>query len=212
METVKKLLLTSSPYLSQNITNLIVSSIGNEVEKCKAAIIPTAARELKKNQNGAKGIYKIFTDCGFKEVELIDIEFENPQILIDFDLIFMTGGDPFYLLMQLKRSGADNILKELYARGVFLAGSSAGAMVYGKDIRLAKCFNKLCQQNEQEDLSGLSLLPSLVLPHTTFLRKEYPYFEKRVSECENQAGFPVLFIDDDEAILILNGVAQSFSL
>ncbi len=212
METTKKLLLTSTPYLSQNITDLIIGLLGNEVDKCKAAIIPTAARELKKNQKGAKGVYKIFTDCCFREVEFVDIEFEEPRKLIGYDLIFMTGGDPFYLLKHLKRSGADNLLKELYIKGVFMAGSSAGAMVYGADICMAHYFDNICQREDQEYLAGLSFIPSAVLPHTNLLKKENPSFANIVLEYENQSDFPILFIDEGEVKLIINGVIQSVSL
>jgi len=210
MEIIKKLLLTSSPYLSQNITNLLASFFGNNTGLCKAAVIPTAARKLKEKQNGAKAIYERLNECAFRAVDFVDIEFENPKKLIGYDLIFLTGGDPNYLLMHLKKSGADNVLKDLYSNGIFMAGSSAGAMVYGKDIRIAQYFDKTHQPYIDEDFSGLSCLPSIVLPHITSLRTEFLNFEKLVSECENQVGFPVLFIEDDQAIFILNDVPQSF--
>ena len=67
-----------------------------------------------------------FHEMGFGNVEFIDIEFEDPDKLQDYDIIFLNGGYPFYLLHHLKNTGAHVILKKLIDDGKIIVGLSCG--------------------------------------------------------------------------------------
>ena len=49
-------------------------------------------------------------------------------------MIFVGGGNTFFLLQELKRSGADKIIAQEVAKGKFYIGESAGAIAACPDI------------------------------------------------------------------------------
>lgn len=54
------------------------------------------------------------------------------------DIIYVTGGNTFFLLKELKRTGADKIIIEEVNAGKLYIGESAGAMVTAANIEYAK--------------------------------------------------------------------------
>jgi cyanophycinase len=76
------------------------------------------------------------------------------------DLVYLTGGDPVYLLETLGNSAAWEAALEVWKSGRCLAGSSAGAMVLGGRMWAPG----------QGWRNGLGLVPRLaVIPHQTRL-------------------------------------------
>lgn len=61
-------------------------------------------------------------------------EAEVRVALADADIIYVCGGNSFYLLDQMKRCGFATVLNEAFARGAWYMGSSAGAVVACPDI------------------------------------------------------------------------------
>ncbi|WP_246183382.1 hypothetical protein [Paenibacillus methanolicus] len=61
----------------------------------KASIIATASPKKEKNRfaQKAKDDFKMM---GFQDVDFIDFEFENPELLAQKDIIYISGGNPFH--------------------------------------------------------------------------------------------------------------------
>lgn len=55
-------------------------------------------------------------------------------ILSESDYIFISGGNTFYLLQELRRTGADQLISDWINRGKPYIGSSAGSIVLAPDI------------------------------------------------------------------------------
>lgn len=51
--------------------------------------------------------------------------------------IYIGGGDTVKLLREIRRSGFDGYLKKMVATGIPVYGGSAGAIIFGEDIRTA---------------------------------------------------------------------------
>lgn len=43
----------------------------------------------------------------FKKVDFNDIEFDKPELLEKYNVIYFNRGNPFYLQYNMKKSGAD---------------------------------------------------------------------------------------------------------
>ena len=56
-------------------------------------------------------------------------------LLAGKDVIWVSGGNGFYLRWILKESGADEIMRELVAQGTVYAGWSAGAVLAGPTLQ-----------------------------------------------------------------------------
>jgi dipeptidase E len=57
--------------------------------------------------------------------------------LKNYAAVFIGGGNTFYLLKTMREAGFDKLLVKYYKQGGTLAGSSAGAVVLGKNILTA---------------------------------------------------------------------------
>ena len=84
------------------------------------------------------------------------------------DYVFVSGGNTFFLLQELKRKGVDKMIIEHIDNGKMYIGSSAGSMVLSKDIGYVKYMDS---PDAAPDLNGsfsaLSVVDFCIVPHLT---------------------------------------------
>ncbi|GHV53198.1 putative peptidase Lmo0363 [Deltaproteobacteria bacterium] len=86
----------------------------------------------------------------------------------DADYIFVEGGNTFFLLQELKRSGADKLIIEHINKGKLYIGASAGSMVVSENIEYVKYMdNPAAAPNLNDDFSALSVIDFCIVPHCT---------------------------------------------
>lgn len=101
---------------------------------------------------------------GFKEDNIFLSENEiSKQDLKNMDFIYVTDGNTFEILKVLQEKKLLKPIRAAVANGTIYIGSSAGAMIAGKDIALAKDKNTVNLQ----DLEALKLFDGTVIPHYT---------------------------------------------
>ena len=81
--------------------------------------------------------------------------------------VFLAGGNTFYPLQELRRSGAAQLLEELVPRGFPLVGASAGAVVTGPSIEPVAAIDDPSKAPALSSFDGLNLIPFVPLPHHT---------------------------------------------
>lgn len=79
-------------------------------------------------------------------------------------VIFVAGGNVFYLLQEVRKSGFYAVLSKLSPETVYV-GSSAGSVLVGPDIGLVDTLNNPAEAFDLKDYSGLNLVDFVVLPH-----------------------------------------------
>ena len=72
----------------------------------------------------------------------------NSNELSEFDLIYILGGNSFLLIKEVKKSGADKILKELANQDKVLIGYSARSLLWGPSLELLNYADPLLGFNE----------------------------------------------------------------
>ncbi len=102
----------------------------------RVAIIPTAAARENPRRAADNGV-RYFEALGAEASAVMIVarpDADDPALvasLLDADLVYLTGGDPGYLLDALQETEAARALRELHKAGRWVVGSSAGAMVLG---------------------------------------------------------------------------------
>ena len=116
----------------------------------------------------ASCIGRAFNKLGAAVTE-IDISTEAystiQSVFEDADVIYFTGGNSFFLIDQLRKTGTDELLKKELAKGKLMIGESAGAIICAPSIQYIEQMDEKPEDYSQEDDAGLDLIDFYVLPH-----------------------------------------------
>ena len=84
------------------------------------------------------------------------------------DYVFVSGGNTFFLLQELKRKGADKMIIEHINEGKLYIGSSAGSVILSKDIGYVSSMDSpKAAPDLNGDFSALSVIDFYIVPHLT---------------------------------------------
>jgi dipeptidase E len=199
MRRENSLLLLSSGIDSPNV----LPSARERIEGYSSAVIvTTASREYKEKNKHAIVTQASLLALGLETVDYLDVEFEDASALLNYDVIFIGGGHPFYLMQHLIRSGADSVLREISAEGdAFIIGNSAGAVVLGPDLRIVSTFDPDLAEG-YENLAGVGLFPFTVLPHANRWEERLPDLKDRLSNFSEDTGLYVERIRDGDGAYV----------
>lgn len=114
--------------------------------------------------SGRKALEKLGLIVDILEVSAAAAD-EIEEKLRNNDFIYITGGNTFFLLQELKRTGADKIIIEEVEAGKLYIGESAGAMVVSADIEYAKAMDSVKKAPSLTDYNSLGLVECYAVPH-----------------------------------------------
>jgi uncharacterized peptidase lmo0363 len=120
--------------------------------------------------------YKEYVKLGQKSLEGLGLKVlpldaatasseEIRSTLSDGDLIYVSGGNTFYLLQELKRKGADKLIQREIETGKPYIGESAGAMILAPSIEYVQLMNETQAAPELTSFAALGLIEKYPLPH-----------------------------------------------
>ena len=193
----KTLLLTSAGMaMKEEIANLLQKPAYD----ITVAFISTAAK-AKEEPAFLKQDWTIMRDeMGFN-VEEVDIEGKTENQVMNLlklkDIIFVEGGNTFYLLRAMKKCNFEKIVRKLLKLGKVYIGVSAGSIVAGKTIKSAEWGG---DENivKLKNLKGLNLVPFDIFVHyqpenAELIRKKLPWKWQRKK---------LRILTDEQAILV----------
>ncbi len=111
---------------------------------------------------------KAFIDLGIiiKDLDIIGKhQNEISKVFSESDMIFVSGGNTFYLLQELKKSNADQLIIDEIKKGKIYIGSSAGSIILSKDILYVDKMDDKRKATELENFLGLNMVDFYTLPH-----------------------------------------------
>lgn len=153
-----------------------------------AVFIPTAAKADGGGTIYVKRQRRALEKLGIKAC-VLDISAagsnEITAKLLNSDIIYIGGGNTFYLLQELKRSGADKLIKEQVLLGKAYIGESAGAVVAAPCIDYIEDMDKRDAAPNLRDCSALGLVDFYTLPHMNsfpFIRASRMIAEKHSND------------------------------
>lgn len=203
---MSSLLLTSCGFNTEDIKNQFLSFIERDISQLKVSIITTAS-PMKENNRYAQRAVQDFKDMGFQHIDFVDIEFDDPQLLIHSDVIYINGGNPFTLLYYAKKSGADEIIKTLATQNVIIVGVSAGTLLLGPNINIVDFFTPQMNTMDLTDFKALGVTDKLIFPHydreDKFKDSTNKTIEERIIAFESNENCKVTRLKDEEYISIL---------
>lgn len=200
-----KLLLTSAGLSNKSISDTLQEMVGKPFKELNLVFIPTAANVEK----GDKGwLIDDLSNCkklGFASVDIVDIaavpkETWQPR-LNEADILIFGGGNDFYLMDCLKKSGLAEILPQMLETRIYV-GISAGSMVTAKKLPSRELQALYYEEDvgvEIKDDNGLGLVDFQILPHSN--SPDFPDLNaEKLETLTRDVSNSIYALDDNSAI------------
>ena len=194
----KTLLLTSGgmPQMKDEIIKLLQKPAYD----ITVTFITTASNPEENKDYIQNDLIIMRDELGFN-VEEFDIEgkkeSEVMKVLELDDIIYVAGGNTFYLLKAMRKCNFGKIIRKLLKQGKVYIGVSAGSIVAGRTIKIALWENDK-NMVKLKNLKGLNLVPFDIFvhyqpEHAEIIKKKMPWKWQRKK---------LKILTDDQAILV----------
>jgi len=196
------LFLTSEAH---NVLDKFVEIFEINPSELTVAFIPTAA-DFDENKSYVNLDRNKLLELGFKVIDINiagKIEKYLQKRLEKADIIFVSGGNTFYLLEKSISSGFDKIVKRLVERGVYYIGSSAGSVLAGRTIEHVKLLDNAELASNLKIYDGLKLIDAMILPH--YGNKKYEARMNQIVKNYAAQKNKIITLTDNQAVIVKDG-------
>ncbi|MFA6601921.1 MAG: Type 1 glutamine amidotransferase-like domain-containing protein [Candidatus Paceibacterota bacterium] len=202
-----KLLLTSGGLTNQAIAEALFDLVGKRPEETSLVFIPTASSIETEDKKWLIDDLMNIKKQNFKKITITDISAVPEKIwrpqLEEADVIFFGGGNSYYLMDWINKSGLVAILPELLKTRVYV-GLSAGSMVTAPNLNVRLSKTLYGAEAEKETMAGLGYVNFLFLPHLN--SPDFPIrVESTMKSALKEAKQKTYVLDDESALKITDG-------
>lgn len=178
-------------------------------EKPKLVVVSTASQ--KSSQVGSS-YHRLFRELGAESVEVLELSCRkhaqssvSTKLIAEADGVFFTGGDQLRLTSLLCGTSVHQGILDSLARGVVVAGTSAGASAMSSTMIVGGLDEVEPQRGAVSLAAGLGLLPEAVIDQHFAQRGRIGRLLMAVAQSPHLLG---IGIDEDTAIFVEDHEAQ----
>ena len=148
-----------------------------------------------------------FATYGFSNLEYCDIDEEPNEMqlaaLDQYDVIYLSGGDPIGFRQNIFRSGLSTQLRKSLVAGRLVVAASGGSMQLTKNVSLFRLLTATLDKvlAEHREYDALGIVEYEILPHVNRLESSFLEKVRRYSE---RVAHDVLGLADGAALLYVN--------
>ncbi len=166
----------------------------------KVMVLANAAPEGTGNFIARENVKENFIRAGAKQADIIDLNNSNLDLILDYNVIYILGGNTTPLIELNKNPKLKaNILKFL-ENGIII-GESAGSIFLQKDARYYYDIKKGTKPKYDVELNTyecLGLIDLLIYPH---FQKANETMQNRINEYEKEHNVQITRLKDGEIII-----------
>ncbi len=198
-------LFLSSISINEQLKPYFLELVGKEAKDIKFALIENAADPYTEEVKGF--MYKTRTDLEAlgMQLERIDLnEYEGKQQelkdkLSQFDVVWVGGGNTYYVRWLFKKTGFDQFIHELVNNGLIYAGGSAGAIVAGPTLEK---FQEVDEPENSPELinEGLGLIELVIIPH--WGQEKYQENLQEIKKFYDKTNYKTVTLTDNQAVTV----------
>lgn len=184
------------------VATLLPQSVPTSLCGKTVAFIPTASIHEDFNQYVEEGREALAAlGLTIKELEITQCEQKEIEtVLRNCDCIYVFGGNTFFLMQELRRTGTDRLIVEQVEKGKLYIGESAGAMVFAPNIEYAKKMdNHLSMTPGFNDFTALGIVNFYPVVHF----KSYPFEESTQTVIRENRHLLLKPITNKQAIVVI---------
>ena len=163
---MKNIILTANGFNNNGNRSEKIEKLFEEISKGKKILLIGNAAKTT-NINSRKDVKDNFEKIGAKQVELLDIEESNLEKILEYDVIYVIGGDPGELIELNNTSKFKDYIVEFLKKGIYI-GESAGSIIMGEDCKWVYDIKKGTKPKYDKvfkTYKGLGLTNLRIYPH-----------------------------------------------
>jgi len=196
------ILLTSAGLKMPAIQKQVLTLLPKPPNELKLAHVITAAQVIDDTAFVHKDRVAM-RECGFQVTDIL-LEDLTPgtafSVLSEFDIIYVQGGNGFYLLKQARACGFEQAVRKILEdKNKWYIGVSAGTYIACPTIEMHNWKSEK-DQFGLDNLTAMNLVPFLVVVH--YNREKY---REVLAKHIPTATQPVRILTDDQAFLVRDG-------
>ena len=192
------MILSSDGVTSSKIKREFIGLLDKPVEETRVLVIYTLRK--KRHIKYLRNVNSELKKLGIKKNNIIYANISNnlKKPKNNFDVIYSCGGNTFYILNRIRKTGFDKLIKDFVNKGGLYFGVSAGSIIVHKTIKFVD-YGKEGDINDihLKNLNGLNLTNIWISPH---FRKD---LASEIVEIRKKLKFPVKGLKDGQALVIL---------
>lgn len=193
---MKKIFLASS-------VNAVAESLAKEINPAKhpkLIFIDTASEPEERDKSWLRNDRQSLVDAGFEVTDYTITNKASEEIkekVSQTDVIFISGGNTFYLLEKAQQSNFIPLLKDFVLnQDKIYIGSSAGSVFAGPDIKPVFELDDVTKAPNIKGCEGAQLVDFVVLPHWGSDKFKEKYLNRRVENNFNTKNKLILLTDN----------------
>jgi len=198
---MKTLILASSGNLiaANNLNHFLPKPLS----EAKILYVTTASKKVNDSSYVERTRQKMDElNFSYTEFDIVGkSEEELKKALSDSDILYVEGGNTFYLLQAVRDTGFEKIVKEAIENGLVYWGVSAGAYIACPSIIMATWSDRF-DRCGVTDWTAMNLVPFFIKAHYT------PDMLGTLKEKSNDLQLPLRVLNDDQVVMMKDGEVQ----
>jgi len=198
---MRRLFLTSQV---QYVASSIAAKLGDEINQ-PTAFINTCLQDKERTDAELSWHFankNKLEEAGF-QLDMYDISSKSleelKRDLAKYKIMYIEGGNTFYLLKQAQANNFAAYLKERINAGLIYISTSAGSIVAGPDVHFANRPGKTAKDWGVTDEAGFNLVNFVIMPHWGDSRKKEMYLDHKILDAY-QVDYPYIPLNDNQYI------------
>lgn len=185
------------------VAPLLPEFIGEELQGKTLSFIPTAS--LRESVTFyVEAALKTFENWGVK-VQILEISsLSSEEIMAALEkneMIYVSGGNTFFLLQEMKRKGVDRKIIEWMQRGKVYIGESAGSAILSPSISYMRELDDVAAAPDLSSFDALAVIDAYPLPHYG----NYPFEAAGKAVLKQYTDLHIIPFNNQQALLVEGG-------
>lgn len=186
---------TINNYVSANNIKLFKEISNNK----KVLIVANAAPIGTGNYIARRNVLENFLNVGAKKVDIVDLDNDNINTILDYDIIYVLGGNITNLIELNNKTNFKELIIKFLEKGIYI-GESAGSMILSHNLKYIYDIKKGTKAKYDvilDSYDGLGLIDEYIYPH---YQKADLEMQNKISNYEKDKNIKITRISDGEII------------
>ena len=187
---------TINNYVSEDNIKLFKNIATNK----KIMILANAASVETANFKARKNVKENFIKVGARQVDIVDLDNSNLNLILDYDVIYVLGGDVTPLIELNKNIKLKENIVKFLKNGIYI-GESAGSIFLQKDAKYYYDIKKGTKPKydvELDTYNCLGLIDIFIYPH---FQKADKIMQNKTNEYEKKYNIKIIRLNDGDILI-----------